>query len=288
MRNLINFLLKNSSWFVFIILQVICFYFIFDNNSFQRSVFLNSSNIISGQIYSVSGEVTSYFGLRQENEELLYQNADLLSQISELKEHIANTESDSMKTEAFFNSLQNDNNSNLQLIPARINSNSVSKVNNYISINKGYKNGLTEDMGVISQKGIVGVVRAVSANYAIIQPVLNPHSQFNCKVSTSNATGTLIWDGKDPRYADLTDFPKFEKFEKGDTIVTSGFSDIFPEGIMVGIVEDYKSQSDDNFYSLKIKLSTDFSSLKNVLLIKNTGLEEKRELEKEIEHNVKK
>ncbi|WP_165024771.1 MULTISPECIES: rod shape-determining protein MreC [unclassified Dysgonomonas] len=286
MRNLINFLLRNSSWFVLIFLEIICFYFIFSSNSYQKSVFLNSSNEISGKVYSVSGNILSYFGLRQENQELLLKNAELQSQVSNLKNHLYEIENDSLKTEAFLEDSLHQR-KEYEYIISRVINNSVSQAQNYITIDKGSNDGVKEDMGVISQQGIVGVVRAVSNNFAVIQPVLNPNSKFSCKILNSNTPGTLIWDGEDPRYASLTDYPKFEKFEVGDSIITSGFSGIFPEGIFVGVVEDYVSQSNDNFYSLKIKLSTDFSSLKNVLLIKNSAIEEKYELEKKVQ-NAKK
>lgn len=284
MRNLINFLLKNSSWFVFIFLEIICFYFIFNNNPYQKSVFFNTSNEVTGRVYAISGNVVSYFGLRSENENLLERNAHLQAQIAYLKEYINTQSGDSLSTEAFVNNLSNRNNK--QLIRARVERNSISLVNNYITINKGLNDGVEEDMGVISQHGIVGVVRRVSPNYAIVQPILNPHSQFSGKVMNSNTAGTLVWNGEDPRYAYLTEYPKYDKFEIGDTIVTSGFSDFFPEGLMIGVIEDYKSETNDDFYSLKVRLSTDFGALKNVLLFNNRDKEQK-ELE-EIVRNAKK
>jgi len=270
---------------VFIFLEVICFYFVFSGNSYQKSVFLKSTNEITGRIYSFSGGVISYFGLREENQELLENNAELQAQISELKDYIFELEADSLKTEAFIrDSLGRKANPNL--IIARVEKNSISMIENYIIINKGLIDGVKEDMGVVSQQGIVGVVRAASSNSAIVQSLLNPHSRFSCKILNSNAAGILIWEGGDSRYARLTEYPKYERIEKGDTIVTSGFSDFFPEGIMVGIIEDFKSETDDNFYSLRVKLSTDFGSLKNVQVINNTN-DEIKELEKRVK-NVKK
>ncbi|MDH6308816.1 rod shape-determining protein MreC [Dysgonomonas sp. PFB1-18] len=285
MRNLINFLLKNSSWFLFILLEIICFYFIFSNNSYQKSVFLNSSNEVTGRVYSISGSILSYFGLRQENQELLEKNAELQVQISELKDYLFTIEADSIKTEAFLRDSLG-RRTEPPFIVARVEKNSISMIENYMIVNKGTNSGIRPDMGVISQQGIVGVVRSASANYAIVQPVLNPHSKFSCKILNSNTAGILLWQGGDSRYAVLTEYPKYERVEIGDTIVTSGFSDFFPEGLMVGTVEDYKSETDDNFYSLKIKLSTDFGSLKNVLLINNTN-EEIKELENKVK-NAKK
>lgn len=285
MHNLINFLRKNSHWFVFIFLEIICFYFIFTTNSFQKSIFFNSSNEVTGRVYAISGSVLSYFGLRTENQELLEKNAQLQSQISQLKDYIYDLENDSLKTNAFLTDslgLQRKQ----QYIKARVENNTISQIYNFIIINKGKNDGVQSDMGVVSQQGIVGVVRDVTPNYAVVQPVLNPHSRFSCKILNSNTAGTLVWDGGDPRYANLTEYPKYEKVEKGDTIITSGFSDIFPEGIFVGIIEDYKSETNDNFYSLKVKLSTDFGALKSVLLLSGKD-EERKELEQKIK-NVQK
>ncbi|MDR1883986.1 MAG: rod shape-determining protein MreC [Prevotella sp.] len=288
MRGLITFLLNNSSWFVFIILEIICFYFIFNGNSYQKSVYLNSFNEITGRVYSISGSISSYFGLRAENRQLLQQSAELQTKINELKDYIFAIEADSLKTEAFLNDSLKQGTEPRTVIVARVEKNSISLVDNYMIINKGKKNGVRADMGVVSQQGIVGVVIDASANYGVVQPVLNPHSRFSCKILNSNAAGILVWEGGDPRYATLAEYPKYEDVAVGDTIVTTGFSDFFPEGIMVGTIEEYKSEADDNFYSLKIRLSTDFGSLKNVLLISNTS-EEIKELENKIKAgNVKK
>lgn len=286
MRNLIDFLIKNGSWFVFILLEIICFYFLFNNNSYQKSVFLNSSNEVTGRVYSISGSIVSYFGLKSQNQELLEQNAELQSKIIILKERLNSLAGDTLEADVFLINPQGIK-SDYKFITAQVINNSISQTQNYITINKGYSDSIKNDMGVISQQGIVGTVRAVSKNFAVIQPVLNPNSRISSKTLGSNVAGSLTWDGVDSRYAYLMDYPKYEKFEKGDTIVTSGFSHFFPEGIMVGIVEDYASQTNDNFYSLKVKLSTDFSSLKDVILVGNNMKAEKNKLEKEAQ-NVKK
>lgn len=282
MRNLIAFLIKNSSWFVFILLEIVCFYFVFQYNSYQRSVYLNSSNEIVGRVYAVSGNILSYFGLREVNQDLLVKNAELQNQILNLNVYIHKLETDTLVTHAILqDSLQLSNNP-YQYIICRVINNSISHAENYITINKGTKDGIAQEMGVISQQGIVGIVRAVSTNYAVIQPVINPKTILSCKVKDSNIPGSLVWTGEDYRYVNLEGFPRFEKFEKGDTIITSGYSGIFPEGIIIGQIEDSKGQSDDNFLTLKVKLSTDFSSLKDVLVIKNNNRNEIIELEKEI------
>lgn len=286
MRNLIQFLVKNSSWFVFVFLEIICFYFIFSDNSYQKSVFLNSSNEFVGRIYSVSGSITSYFGLKSQNQELLKQNAELQLQVLALENDLHKIKTDSTEIKAFVNNraeLRKD----YDMTIAQVVNNSVHQLNNLITINKGSKDSVQTDMGVLSHQGIVGVVRAVSTNFAVVQPVLNPDTRISCKLSNSNVPGTLIWDGQDRRYAYLTDYPEYEKFEKGDTVVTSGYSDFFPEGIMVGVVEDFKKQSVSNSYSLKVKLATDFASLKDVIVIRNKKKKEQFKLEAQLQ-NAKK
>lgn len=286
MRNLINFLLKNSSWFVFIFLEIICFYLVFNSNSYQESVFLKASNEISNKVYSISGNISSYFELREDNQELLERNAELRSQIDELKNYLLDIEADSLRVSTVLDSLVKNENSELLTI-ARVQKNSISMLDNYLIINKGSNDGVSADMGVIShQGGIVGIVRGVGNRSSIVQSALNSHSRFSCKIKNSSTAGILVWDGGDTRFARLTEYPKYENIEIGDTIVTSGYSDFFPEGILVGIVDDIKSETDDNFYSLKIKLFTDFSSVKNVVLVSNTS-DEIKKLEEQVK-DVKK
>ncbi|GAB6010850.1 rod shape-determining protein MreC [Viscerimonas tarda] len=280
MHNLITFLIKNVSWFLFILLEIISFLFVFNSNSYQRSVFFNTSNELAGRIYAVSGEVSSFFGLRQSNEELLLQNAALQQQVFELESYIESLHSDSLKTVAFLPDSGRE--SEYAYIVAHVVNNSVSRIENYIMINKGKNDGIKPEMGVVSKDGIVGFVRTVSPNYALVQSVLNPKTQLNCKIKSSNVSTTLVWDGEDPRYADLKDFPRYEHFEQGDTAITSGVSKFFPEGFIVGTIEDYKSQKDDNFLTLRVKLAADFSTLNNVLVINNYRRRELIELKEEV------
>lgn len=280
MRNLIAFIIKNSSWFLLILLEIVCFYLIFQYNSYQKSIFFNSSNEVSGRIYAISGNLISYFGLRETNQDLLEKNAYLQNRIFALENYVHSVSTDSLKTEAILkDSLELDS---YNFLIARVIGNSVSQIQNYIRINKGSNSGVKQDMGVISQQGIVGIVVATTPNFSLIQPIINPKTILNCKIKGSNAPGSLVWDSQDYRYADLKDFPKHEKFHEGDTIITSGNSQIFPEGIMVGIVEGFDKQKDDNLLILKVRLSTDFATLKDVLIIENKSGSEYIELEKNI------
>ncbi|NDW09388.1 rod shape-determining protein MreC [Dysgonomonas sp. 520] len=287
MRNLIAFLIKNGAWFFFILLELVCFYLIFQFNSYQHSLYLNSSNEIAGRVYSVSGNVQSYFGLRRENQQLWAQNAELQQRVWYLQELMNTVTNDSINTN---NAFIGDSAAygKYNFIIARVIGNSVTKANNFITINKGTKAGIEAEMGVISEQGVVGIVREVSSNFAVIQPILNSKSFISCKIKNSNTPGTLIWDGVDYKYAELEGFPRHEKFAIGDSIITSGFSNIFPEGIFVGTVKDSEKESDDNFLTLKVTLGTDFATLSNVIVISNNQRKERIELEKKLEGKPKK
>lgn len=279
MQNLIEFLRKNVSSFLFIALIAICLYLVFSGNSYQRSVFFNSSNEVAGRVYSVTGKIQSYFGLTEENRSLLEQNLELKRQILALRKVISDIETDSTRIEGYLENIDI-NYSDFEFTIAKVINSSISQNNNFITIDKGKLDGIKEDMGVISHSGVVGIVTFTNDNFSIVQPILNTYTKIGCKVLGTNAYGTLVWQGEDPRYADLQDYPKYENFQKGDTVVTSGYSQMFPEGIIAGVVEDFESQTNDNFYTLKIKLSTDFATLKNVILINNSKLKEQFELEK--------
>jgi rod shape-determining protein MreC len=170
-------------------------------------------------------------------------------------------------------------------ISAEVVSNSISSQFNYITINKGKADGIAPDMGVVSSKGVVGIVSVVSDHYAVILPVLNPKFRLSCKVLRSNNFGSLTWNGRDPRMADLEELPRHVVFQKGDTVVTSGYSAIFPSGIRVGTIAAHKKQRDDNFYTLEVLLATDFTSLQHVRIINNKRQKEQIEVEQEAKRN---
>lgn len=283
MHNLLNFLLRNSHWFFFILLEVISFYFVFSENSYQRSVFLNSSNEVSGKVYAFTSGVSSYFGLKQENESLLKHNGDLQNKIKFLENQIFEITKDSLRTAAYLDEQFEYEN---EYIPARVINNSVGKLKNFIVINKGTNHGVEKGMGVISQQGIVGEVRAVSENFSVIQSLLNIDSKFSSKLLNTNAFGPIEWLEIDPRFATMREYPAHERVEIGDTVVTSGYSDVFPRGVLIGKVYAYEKVDGMNQYKLKIELSTDFSTLENVLVVKRNYLEEKKNLEKTVIDNV--
>jgi rod shape-determining protein MreC len=278
MRNLIDFLIRNVHWWLFVLLVTVSSVLTVKTNAYQRTVYLSSANKICGSVYSVSAALTAYVGLRTANNDLLRRMATLESRIQELETFIGNQ----YDTAAYRSIVDRSGfHSGYTFIPARVINNSVSQTDNYITLDKGAADGVSADMGVISSTGVVGVVSLVSDHYAVVIPILNSKSFLSCKIRRTNHFGPLVWDGKSPRFAWLNNVPRHIDFLVGDTIVSSGFSDILPENIPVGTVAAY-DKGGDEFSSLKIALSTDFHALKGVLIIGNKHKEEQRELERSV------
>ena len=269
MGNLISFIIRHGAGIIFILLQVLCALLIIKESPYQKHVLLSSANRISGTIYNVANQITGYFYLRTENKALLKKNAELSMELQEMKKKLERASIDTV--------VVNLSDSYIAAYAEVIN-NSVSKVNNYITLDKGKADGIVEEMGVVNQDGIVGIVSVVSEHYSVAISLLNSKLRISCKVKGDNAIGSLTWKGHDPSYAVLEELPRHSTFHIGDTIVTSGYSAIFPEGITVGTIEEIDADIRD-FNAVKIKLSTDFYRLRNVRVIGNRNQKEKTELE---------
>ena len=256
---------------------------VYQNNSYQRSVLINSGNIVSGYLGSIYGDIVSYFNLKEVNRSLQRVNGEMEMKILELQEQLEIMQADTVTFRGAVRDSIHD--FPYQFIMAEISSNSFVQLSNYITLNKGRIDGIQPDMGVVSDQGVVGVVSQVSAHFSVVIPLLNPKSRLSCKVLGNNNFGYLIWDGKDASCATLEELPKHAEFNKGDTIVTSGYSAIFPPGLIVGTIEEFYNGRDDNFYSLKIRLATSFQTLQHVRVIRNFRQEEQINLEKEAKKN---
>lgn len=276
MRNLFQFILKNSSWLVALFLIAISFYLVFSHNTYQRSVYLTSANNVAGKFYSVSNKVTSFFHLRHNNFLLLQKQAELEEELHILKTQIADQMQDSVNVGAFIE--KEEAISQFKFLPAEVVNISFSGPNNFITINKGSNHGVKPDMGVVSHSGIVGVVHMVSDRYSTVIPIINPKFRLSAKIKDSENTGSVSWDGKDINIAQIGELPKHEVFNKGDTVVTS-FSRIFPKDIVIGYIVDEVHSKDDNFILLNMKIATNFHSLMGVLIIDDIYTEEINQLE---------
>jgi len=242
------------------------------SHSYHNSIFLSSANAVSGNAYAIKSDFTRYFGLEEENKKLVEENIRLRMMLENLTE---NPDEVSIDTTVIPE--------NYSFISARAIKNDYSKSKNYITINKGSSDGIVPDRGVISPKGIIGIISNTSKNFATIQSILNTRSQINAKLKKSEHFGSLIWDTKDPNLVQLIQIPRLAPVVVGDTIVTGGKSTIFPKGILIGKVEKYTLGEDDS-YTLDVRLFNDMTSLRNLYIIENLQAEEILKLEKETEN----
>ena len=278
MRNLLNFFLKYNYWFLFILLEVISFALLFRFNNYQGSAFFTSSNQVAGMAYEAANNVTGYFHLKSINDDLVQKNVELELQMEHLRSALMELTSDSTGLER----MKSDALKGYDIYRANVINNSLTHVDNYITLDKGENDGICSEMGVINGSGVVGIVYHTSANYSVVIPILNSKSSISCKIKQSDYFGFLKWDGGSSRYATVKDMPRHSLFSLGDTIVTSGHSAVFPGGIPIGTVEDISDSHDGLSYLLKVKLFTDFGRLNDVRVIAQKGQEEQLELETKV------
>ena len=281
MRNLLDFFLKYNYWFLFILLEGISFIMLFRFNSYQGSAFFTSSNQLVGMVYEGANSITGYFHLKTINDDLVQKNVELELQLEHLREAFSDMTSDTtslerMKKEAL---------AEYDLLKAKVINNSLTHVDNYITINKGENDGIRREMGVVDGNGVVGIVYLTSANYAVVIPILNSKSNISCKIKKSDYFGFLVWEGGSSQYAMVKDMPRHSLFSLGDTIVTSGHSAVFPAGIPIGTVEGIEDSHDGLSYLLNVKLFTDFARLNDVRVITKKEQEEQLELERRVKKN---
>lgn len=265
MRGLIDFIIKYSRWFVFLFYVVVSCIMLFRSNPYQHYLFLTSANSVSSAIFNGSSAVTSYFNLKEINEDLQRRTADLELEVIGLRKQIQD-----YKGVIYGDSLAADTVPlPYDFIIGHVISNSVSRTHNYITIDKGRKDSVLPEMGVVDQNGVVGIINVVGDHSSRVISLLNPKMRLSCKVKGRSDFGSLVWDGKNPEEALLEEMPRHERFKKGDTIVTSGYSAVFPPEIPVGTIISHEKEHDDNFYALRIKLFADFATLSTVRIVTN-------------------
>lgn len=265
MRNLLNFILKFGSWFIFALLVILSCVILFTYNSYHSSIYFSSANVVTGSIYGVTSEITGYFNLREINRSLEENNALLENEVLNLRHQLAEYRtlvSDSLD-------LKSKSEPRYDYVAATVINNNVSHPKNYFSINRGSKDGVKVGQGVVDHNGVVGIVNVAGNNTARVISVLNESQRFSVKLKNTDFIGSLVWKGRDPSIAYMEEVPRHTKFQIGDTVVTSGYSLSFPADIPVGIVMNRIKGKDDNFYILKVRLTPDFKSLGTVRIIKD-------------------
>lgn len=283
MHNLVEFIKKNFHWFLFLMLEVASMVLLFRFNGYHGSVWFTSANIISGKVYEATSNVDQFFSLININEQLTQRNVILEKQVQALSERISHLTTDTtIANKEMRNAL-----ASTKIINARVISNSIDKLDNFITLDKGAADGVRPDMGVVCGTGIVGIVYQVSQHYSIVIPVLSSHSRISCQIQKRGYFGYLTWDGKSSRYAYIDDIPRHAHFRLYDKIVTSGYSSVFPPGLMVGKVLHVYNSPDGLSYRLMIELSTDFSNLRNVCIIDDSTIREQLEVLRTAEDSIK-
>ena len=275
MHNLLDFLRKYHHWFIFILLEVASGVLLFQYNSYQGSVWLSSANAVVGKTYEWRSSLTTFLSQSQANEELTLRNFYLERQVDQLRRLYADLTKDTTVMER--NELQFL--SQYQLIPAKVVDNSINRLENLMTIDKGRADGVEVDMGVACGNGVVGVVYLVSDHYSVVIPVLNASSsRISCAIRNRGYFGYLHWYGGDASVAYVEDVPRHAKFKLGEWVVTSGFSSIFPSGVLVGQIEQAYNSRDGLSYKLKVRLSTDFSCVRDVVVISDKSIAERATL----------
>ena len=272
MQQIIYFFIRNKNSILFAVLFVVSLLLTVQTHNYHNYKFTSSANTLIGGIYRFKNNLTDYFSLGDENRKLLEENLNLREELERFRGLIAIPELDSLARPKKFDYRS-----------AIVINNNYSKTKNQLTLDKGQKDSLKIDMGVISAKGLVGIVSNVSKHYATVQSILNTKSRINAKLKKSSHFGTLIWNTKEPNIVQLIDIPRLAQLQKGDTIITGGRSTIFPEGILIGTVRDFRSDKDENYYYVNVDLFNDMTSLQYVYLIENKEAEEILKLEKEAE-----
>ena len=272
MKRLFQFIYLYRTFFTFLVFEIFCAWIIVSANQYQSSAFFNSTNAISADIFRLRSNITKYFNLSYENNDLAMENAFLRQIISEsaqrknyyFSEHYL---ADSTLPRQF------------DFLMAKVINNSVRRTNNYITIDKGYRDGIEPGMGVISSWGIVGRVKACSKNFSTIYSLLHSDMLVSSLIKSNGILCTTSWTGNDPMFADLLYVPRHIKIAKGDSVVTSGYNSNFPQGESIGYIEDFWINENDSFYHIKVHISNDFTRLAYVYVVRNNFGTEKDSLE---------
>lgn len=283
MKNLLAFLAKYHHWLLFVVLEIVSLVLLFRFNSYQGSVWFTTANAAAGKFYEGYSEVEAFFGLTKLNEQLTQRNLYLEKQVSQMAEQLTDLTRDS----AYLHQNQLQLLSEYKLIPAKVVTNSLHKRNNLITLDKGRADGVHEDMGVACGNGVVGIVYMASEHYSIVIPVINTESNISVTIKDKGYFGHVTWNGGASDLAYVDDIPRHAKFRLGADIVTSGFSSIFPAGIKVGKILHVFNSTDGLSYRIQIKLSTDFSRLRDVCIIDDSKMQERMQLMRAAKDSLK-
>ncbi|MBC3845067.1 rod shape-determining protein MreC [Winogradskyella echinorum] len=272
MQQIFNFVIRNKTFLLFLLLFSIALTLTIQSHSYHRSKFINSANGLTGGVYGTFNSIDQYFNLKDQNIILAEENKKLREQ---LFNSVNSSDSSYIDTTTY-------SQGKYRVITAAVYKNSYSLTNNYLTLNKGKNDSVKQDFGVITSKGIVGIIDNTSNNYSTALSILNKKSQINAKLKSTNHIGSLTWDGKSPEFTQLIDVSNFAPVKIGDTIVTGGQSAIFPRGIGIGTIDSFETDISGDTYNIKVKLFNDMTNVGTVYIIENLDRTEIKTLEASI------
>jgi rod shape-determining protein MreC len=271
MQRLFHFIYAYRAFFTFLFLESLCTWLVIENNQYQSTKYFNTSNSVVASIISTSQNIREYFSLRDINQALAGENAALRKKVDQRNQMLSQLDLREIIDTAIIN--------RFDYLSAKVINNTTRNYKNFITIDKGKSNGLEPGMAAISYAGVVGKVKSVSEHYAVLISLLNIDNQVSSKIKRTGHFGTVQWDGTDARIIDLKYIPRHVQLEVGDTIVTSGYNAIFPEGVLIGVVKDVKLNEEAQFHTIKVAVAQDFGKLAFVEVIKSNLKHEKDSLE---------
>jgi rod shape-determining protein MreC len=268
MQQIVNFLIKYKNTLLFLLLLFVSLLFTVQSHSYHKSKFINSANFLTGGVYNWLNDVDEYFNLKEYNRRLVEENKILRAQLGIANAKNLDTvfqDTSSFKTPYQFTS-------------AKVIRNQFSNLDNYILINRGKKDNVQSDLGVITSRGIVGIIEESSNGFSRVISILNSNSSISVQLKNTSHFGSLLWNGKDPNIVQLEEVPRLAPIKKGDTITTDGRSFIFPKGIPVGIVNDFELDQNQSYYKINVRLFNDMTNVGYVYIIENKDLDEIQKL----------
>ena len=282
MRNIFLFIGRFSNLFFFLLLQAVALTMLFRYNKFHEAAYMNVANEITGKVFLRYNGIETYFSLKKQNEELREQNANLLNLLKvdfSAPDSALHLITDTIRVDSI------EQYRKFLFMPAKVIGNSVDAQNNYLTLHRGYNQGVEVNMAVVGPEGVIGKVINVSPNMSVVMSLLHRKNSVVALLKKGSGFGEIVWDGKDPRYVTLTKIPRTIKINKGDTVVTSPYSDIFPAGQTVGYVEEVAEEKSTSMYYLKVKTATNFYSVQHAYVVKNLQKEEMDSLLKKVKRD---
>jgi rod shape-determining protein MreC len=272
-RNVFLFIRRHFNFLFFLLLQIIALSFLFRYNKFHEAAFLSVSTEVTGRLNERYNNVEYYFQLKKTNEALVQENLRLRQQL------VANYEAPDSNKRLFRDTIRVDSVRKWLIMEAKVVNNTISLPTNYLTIHRGFRQGVRQNMGVTGPQGIVGSVINVSENFAVVMSVLHPQFRVVAKLKKGGETGTIYWDGISPAFISMRGIPRSANVVVGDTVVTSQITSLFPAGLLVGTIAEIVPDNTSNFFNLKLRTATNFSNIEYAYVLDNVQYDEQRGLE---------